>query len=335
MKEYETFIQHSILNYRKYVPTPVECKQIKLDGVERYIYGKLTSRKFRSKAVPKRLARFIKSVVRNAVKRNEPIHITIPFGGYKKYQFDTAPHIDWSEVFNIKWLIDYLSPIVSVYKPGVILNYYSDEIFMTRMNKISQSDIDIYNNEMEAMCNYFSDITPDNLEIQYSKIRDEISYDELHRRFDRIIAELKVKWDEVDEVTKKTRLTKSKRNFNGNLANLSHDQKQEVLVNSTLVHDAFIFGDWDYDVHWAFESHMIPIGFRYTGDWGIPIYSAKGSVVQFWVGRGVLEERGERLIPRIYTLEQLKLVDDLITHETISVFPSFPGLSTIPVLTLR
>lgn len=328
----EEFIHKKVFSFSQHKLTKEEEKMIQLNGVEKYIYSKIASTKYRSKKVPKKLAGFIRSIIKLAIEKGEQITISVPFGGYKKWQYPSAPNVDWAEVFNIRYLIEYLSPISAVYKPGVVLHYFSDEIFISRMNDISQTDIDTYNNEFANLCNHFNELTPKKLQVKFSKIRDFISQKELMKRLDKAIEKLELEWHTLAEEVKKARLAKSERNFKCDLSKQTQKEKYEILKQSTLVHDAFIFGDWDEGVHWAFESNMIPIGFRYTGEWGIQLRSSRGSAVQFWVGYGVLEKRDGKFIPRIYSYKKFKQVEKQLCNVKVS---SNHPLIKLPVLELE
>mgnify|MGYP001609901814 CR=1 FL=1 len=128
-------------------------------------------------------------------------------------------------------------------------------------------------------------------------------------------------------------MKKSERNYKGDLSKLREAEKDKILLESTLVHDAFIFGDWDRDVSWAFDELMIPVGFRYTGSWGIHLKSTRSSTVQFWIGIGSIIERNGEYIPTSFTYDQYLKVKPKLNYHEISLFPSsFKNLSKIAIL---
>lgn len=288
----------------EYRLTEKDRKMIEIERIDVYILNKLKSTKYVGSKMPKVLFDTVEKVVREAVKENQPIHVTVPFGGYKKAQYDSAPHIDWAEVFNVIQLRAYLTPIVQAYKPGIILDYFSDEIFVSRMNNISQEDLEIYNKEFIELVKVMNNYTKNNMIIKFSKIRDQITSEELHKRFDKAIVNLREGWEKLSKEERDYRINKSGRNYDGDLSNLSKEEKYDVLLNSTFVHDSFIFGDWREGVPWAFGDDMVPVGFRYTGDWGIHLKSSRSSTVQFWVGKGMLKKKDDKYIPTILTYNQ-------------------------------
>ncbi len=287
-----------------YQLTKKDRKQVKFEGMDEYIFHKIKSSRYTGSAIPPELAEKVRDIIRDTVNNNKPIHISIPFGGYKKPQFSSAPHLDWAEVFNTIQLREYLTPIATAYPPGVVIEYFSDEIFVSRMNNIPQSDLDLYNGEFASLIKFMNKFTTKNMIFRFSKIRDQITFEELHRRFDREMVKLRKDWNSLTEVEKSFRLRKAERNYNQDLSSVSKQERHELLLNSTLVHDAFIFGDWDHGVSWAFADDMIPVGFRYTGTWGVHIKSSRSSTVQFWVGKGGMRIHDDCPISTILTYKQ-------------------------------
>lgn len=331
---YEKHLQDLIFSNKEYNLTNEDEKTIRYEGIDKYILKKLLSSKFRTSKVADILQKRIEDIIDYSIENFLPIHISVPFGGFKKWQLPSYPEVDWAELFNIVLLINWLLPIASGYNKGVILDYYSDEIFISRMNNIPQVDLDIYNNQFETILKLFSKTLPGNFKLKFSKIRDQISQEELLKRFDLAIIKLRDEWEDLPESVQKERLQKSERNYKKDFNDFPKEEKYSELLESTLIHDAFIFDpNWEKDVPWAFDKDMIPVGFRYTKTWGLPIKSSQSSAVQFWVGFGVLLEKDNDLISSILTYSQLKQEEQNLNFKTINLFdPSFKNLQTIPVL---
>ena len=155
----DTFIRNLITKPNEYILSEGEEKTIQFEGVEKYIYNKLTSSKYRASSLPISLNDTIKQTIHQSVLHGRPIHISIPFGGYKKHQLPTYPNPDWSEVFNIIYLRDYLLPIANAYPNGVVLEYFSDEVFVSRMNNIPQKDLDSYSNQFQMIVAWINQYT--------------------------------------------------------------------------------------------------------------------------------------------------------------------------------
>ena len=329
-------ISDYLIKLIKTIPNAFEAKEeheaSKNDSIEDIIYNKLISRKFRTKVIPPELEQKVKMKIRLSVKEQKPLHFTVPFGGYKLWKFPTYPGPDFAELFNLIQMRLYLSRIAHYYKPGVILEYWSDEIMVSKMNNYPQVDLDVYNNTFEAMINWFNNFLPNNFQILFNKISNVISYDEYQRETDRYVKSYKASWDEVPEEQRRIRLEKAERNYKGDLSILSKLEKDDLLLDSALRHDAFIFGDWDKDNPWAFEEHMIPIGFQYTNTWGIPVKSSASSMTQFWVGMGVIKQRDSSFFLSILTYKQyLDIKNNLIFKEVEGIPKEFIQLQKIGI----
>ena len=324
-------VQNFIDDYVKHIPvytqSSSDLKKLQFSGLKSLIYDKLTLSKYRSSTIPVELQQKTREKINYCVTSNLPIHITVPFGGYKKWQLPTAPHIDFSEVFNLLQLREYLAPIAAIYKNGVILEYFSDEIFVSVMNNIPQVDIDIYNNEFVILIDFLKPYFPKNFQCKFSKIRDFISPEEIFKRFDEIKKDLREKWKSLNHDEQQRRLSKARRNYKG-------DADEQTIFESNLTHDAFIFGDWDAGIPWAFDKDMIAIGFRYTKTWGIPLMSSRSSATQFWVGTGAIKVINKECVPTIITYEQYLKTTPLLKTCVVSLFPkTLPALQQLPVIT--
>lgn len=333
MNEYTKYLKNQLEDYsRLTILSAEEQKQITFEGVVAFIIKKINSNKYKGSKYPTAIAEKVKTIVTEAVARSKPIHFSVPFGGFKKWQYETYPSIDWAEIFNIIQLRNFAIEIAKGYEPGVIIQYVSDEVFVSRMNNMPQEDLDKYNNLFNLAIAYVQQFTPSNVMLRYTKIRDEISQKEVLLRFEKGISELRAKWDELPLEDREKRIEKTKRNLKIDESKFTKEELQEKYLDSTLVHDAFIFTDWEQGVPWAFRSDMIPVGFRYTGTWGINLMSSPTSSVQFWVGFGVLEQRGDNYLQRILTYNQFKDVEKSIKYEKCEALPSIFGLEKIPVL---
>ncbi len=317
----QEYLQQLITTIPAYSLLEKEQKTIQFEGIEKYIYQKISSSKFKASSIPLELDIKIKQNIHQSVTENLPIHFTIPFGGYKKWQLPSYPLPDWAELFNLILMRDYVAPIAAAYQPGVIIEYFSDEIFISRMNNYPQADLDQYNAEFKNLVTWFSQYLPKNVTIKCSKIRDQISQEELMKRFDVSIEKLRTEWNTLSNNEQQYRLNKSLRNYKADLSTLPVDEKNKILLESTLVHDAFIFGDWETGVPWAFGEKMIPIGFRYTGTWGLHLRSSASSTVQFWIGIGALKKHTGGFSPTILTYQQYLQKNASLRKSAIELIP--------------
>ena len=314
-------VEKYLENLVKTVPLCTLPNNTKTNQTEQTIFRYLTSTKFRTISLSSELEKKVKAKIHLCVSKNKPLHLTVPFGGYKLWKFPTYPNPDWSEVFNLIQLRKYLTPIANFYNPGIILEYWSDEITVSKMNNYPQKELDSYNTDFAEIIKWFSDYLPDNFQIKFSKIRDQISYQKFWTLADKYIEKNRSKWHQVPEKERKFRLKKSERNYKGDLAKLSEREKNEILLYGALCHDAFIFGDWKKDTPWAFDKHMIALGFRYTKSWGIPVMSSRSSYCQFWIGMGALIKKNKEFLPTILTYQQYLTKKDSLQKRSCQYIP--------------
>ncbi len=328
-----SFLKQLIETVPDYEVSPDEKKRIQFEGIEKFLYAKLTSSKFKAAALPQEFQQKVKEKISYCVNNSLPIHITIPFGGYKKWQLPTAPLPDWAEVFNFVLVRDYLAPIAKIYKHGVVLEYFSDEIFIAPMNNYPQKDLDQYNEQFEELISYLKDFLPPKFVAKCSKIRDFISQEEILKRFEQAYRKLQGDYESLSPKEKQVKMAKTERNYQGDLRDLSENERQRILFGSYLIHEAFTKYDWDLDIPWAFDKDMIALGFCYTGSWGIHLRSSTSSTVQFWIGTGTLLKRADRFIPTILTYEQYQKSQKVLKQEAVTLFPEkFSNLQSVALL---
>ena len=77
---------------------------------------RLFAKKFRKYAIAPDVKVSVNEKLNNIISKKLPLTFVPSFGGYKHWWCPTYPTIDWAEIFNIKFMLEYLSPIFSNYK---------------------------------------------------------------------------------------------------------------------------------------------------------------------------------------------------------------------------
>ena len=133
------------------------------------IRTKLLSKKFRKlKATPACLEA-IDRVVKRAVTTDTPIVFSTLFGGNKLWRFDEAPEVDWAELFNLFYYIEWAKTIAAAHKPGVILDYYSQDISVATLNNVPRTETDQYSASYRAMAGWLKPYLPPGVQIRYRR----------------------------------------------------------------------------------------------------------------------------------------------------------------------
>lgn len=122
-------------------------QKICLDQLVRII----VARPWRRSAVDPATLIDIKRKVCNAVFANHPIEFSVPFGGYKSWRLESAPHLDWAEVFWIDYLIQFSKRIEAVYPPGVIISFTFFSGLIEWVNHLPDHFQNIYITEFKSL----------------------------------------------------------------------------------------------------------------------------------------------------------------------------------------
>ncbi len=321
----QDFIENLIRNDINYSLTNEDQKTIQFEGIEKFIYKKLNSGKFRATKTSDDYDRVVKEKISLCLSKNIPIHLDLSTGATKNPNSVTAPGIDWAEVFNIALLREFLRPISAAYAPGVNLDYFSVAMFEEKVNHISNEDVALYDRQFSELVNYFQNYFPNNFRLQYKRLSDISPKEKVFSAMDRGIEELGKNWDKLPEATRQEKLMRAERNikFEENVEN-----KEEIILNSALAHDAFCNECWTDEVSpiW-YEKDDISLGHRYTTGWAIHVRSAQASTVNFWSGVGVLVEKGKGFITSVLSPKQFEELKPKIRKETVGIFGHNPILA--------
>lgn len=327
-----TFLKNLIATAPEYALSDAEQKTIQFEGIDTFIFNKLTSTKYRCSSLGEDLAGLIKTAIKVNTAARKPIQILLPFGAYKLWKLPTQPYPDWAEVFNIVQMREYLAPIASAYEHGVTLTYFSVELFVERNNHIPQKDLDEYQKEFVKLIQYFQRYLPRNLSIEFKNLREDVSQEKALAAVEKKIVELRKDWDTVSTEEKEQKIKRAKVNCKVEKTDPNYD---EIIKEAVHVHDAFSSECWAPEGYspWDYNDGIISLGHSYTTGWGIHVKSSKSSRVIFWVGIGALEKRDKFYLPTILSYEQFKKMNGIIDFEEIELFgKSFTNLKQIPIL---
>jgi hypothetical protein len=304
-------------------------KTVVHEGVERFIFNKLNSSKFRAQKTEESYEEKILEKIHLNVTHNKPIHLSLPFGATKNPYLPTAPGIDWGEVLNIAYLRSYLAPIAKAYKYGVILEYISVAVFEEKVNHIPLKDSALYDKEFTKLIKFYQKYLPANFELKYSRVSDNFKKKEIERVLEIKKNELRKDWNKQSKEVISQKLFRASRNCIYDHENKNNDS---ILLESALGHDAFCSECWTTDASPWDKKNMITLGHNYTNGWAIHVRSTPGSSVNFWSGVGVLEKRGEEFLATVLSPLQYKDVAKKMKVEKINLFKGYTNLNGVLVL---
>jgi hypothetical protein len=315
----QSYLDGRLKSCSHYIMSESDREYLMKQGMEAYLFKKLTSKKFRRTKLPPLCEQRIKNAIEQAVQNNKPIQIILPAGAYKLWSLPSAPEADWAEFFTLAHILSYISPILTAYKPGVQLHFYLFTYLMQKSNNISEADINRYISSFQKIIDMFTPSTPHNISIKI--VTDAHFYDSqtYFRMLENVSNEAKILFEEFP-IEKKEKYLKSSRlniQWEGkeNWTILSDTQKQEKIYQGALYE---VKGGVDFFPkikEWVFDTDKIII-FPQGKPEFLGIGSTKNSVVKHWVGFGILARKNEGFEEQILSPLQLEKVQ-LIPHQVI------------------
>ena len=293
-----------------------------------FLTHKLLAKRFRKQKVHETTYQDIANKVKGSLEQNIPFHFVIPFGGYKHFWNPSHPEPDWAEVFTLRFLYDWVAPILALHRPGAVIEFISEDMILTRMNNYPPGSLDQYSKAFALLLNTFKKSAPKNLDLRFFRLGEKFDKVEIIKQVEDLLPERWKNWEKYSEQEKQMELKRSVRSvfWNGekDLTKLSDEEKQRKIIESRLIELAY------YDIEakpeflgdYYMEQNHIPICFSFglspdnSTHW-ITLGSTYASTVDYWIGRGILEEREDGFINRVVSREQYeKIKDNLKIFET-------------------
>lgn len=283
-------------------------------------------RRYRKYATTQDVKDFVMNRLNNIVSKSLPMVFVPSFGGYKHWWCPTYPKVDWAEVFNVKFLLEYLAPIFNSYKANkVAIKYESEEVILSELNNIPQNGLDVYTHSFKDLLNIFQIIIGDRVELSLVLAREQykemgFSKEKLLARIDEMMPEYYARFDSYSDEDKKRRIEKAKTNFKldgvRDYSNISEKERESLYKWSRVFNEAFLDADYEIRGETFFDDEStIPLLFSFGlgpgGEAWPHIGSSASSMVDFWAGIGILEKRENgSIIPRIISRTQYELIKD-------------------------
>ena len=275
-------------------------KNIGTDNVADLIFKLLMSKKFRKYSVESSYQEHILKVIKNSVAKNEPIKLTLVFGGYKLWRLDEAPEVDWAELFSFIHYAKWLKPITEIYKPGVWFDFYSDDVILNRMNNIPLVETDAYIKSFEQLLSFVKSYLPENLSLTLNRVGNQYNNrDEFNQELEQLMRDLEKDVYSVPLTTEQ--ITTIELNVK-----LAPEQNNDVSWREKvyLIHEAY--SRVSKRRPYYRNDQKIFIITRPIKD-SLAVGTTKRSVVKFWVGAGVVQKEGDDYLPCIYSPKQLEV----------------------------
>ncbi len=211
-------------------------------------------------------------------------------------------------MYYAKWL----KPIVEVYKPGIVLDFASDDMIVERMNNIPPDDTEAYRKSFNDSIKFLERYLPENLKFTFTPISSFYTQEEFEKDLQDKIEKKKIEFNGLPVLDdKKKRMVE----MNVKLKE-GQDKDSQWREKVELIHQAYFAVDKRRPYTRAKDKILV---FPYPLKDGkcIAVGTTKTSVAKFWVGMGVLRKKDDKYIESVLSPSQIKNVE--INEEPISI----------------
>lgn len=265
------------------------------------IYKCLMSSKFRRKAVCDSLKQRIREAIIYNVERNQPINITFLQGCYKLWRFEECPEADWAELFALMYYATWVRSILSIYQPGVIFDFYVDDLIMEKISNYRKDEILAYQYSFQKVMDFVMLYCPNNLHYKITTVSSQYPNE---KDFWNELEIAVANWEKPVNI-KLDKSTKAMIDLNYRpIPNEKHNiyWREEIMC----IHDAHSAMKKRLKYREA-NGKILAMPQHYKGaDSRLFVGSTKNSYVKYWVGVGVLRRKDNSFVPTVLSPQQLK-----------------------------
>lgn len=328
MNKYIEFIKSNLYTFPTYELSADDKKIIQLGQLDKWITKKLLLKRFRKARVEESTRNDIIQKVAISIKENKPIYLIVCFGGYKHFWNPSHPDVDWAELFNLRFMSEFVSPILKAYSPGVILDYESEDVILPLIDNYPEDRLDSYAKSFKKLINIYSKNVPNNFRINYVRSQEQYNTEKLFLRIDEMLPAKWKEWNTLSDKEKSERLHRTPKcimwNGKENWTKLSNSEKQQKLEESKLTNETYYEADFEFRGDYFVGGNHIPLVLSWglcsenVDNW-LTLGSTNSSLVDFWVGRGIFEDRGNKIVPRIVSQNQYKNIRNKLESYNFNV----------------
>lgn len=295
MEQIEDFLYRELNNLSK-----IEFEPVLLGNIEDEIFRILKTRKFRKYAINTELICDIKKAINYDVKNRQPINITFLQGCYKLWRLNEAPEVDWAELFAVEYYVQWIKNILAIYEPGVILDFYVDDLIMERISNYSRTEIITYKNSFQKVLNLVKSFCPKNINFRITTVSSQYnSEQDFWATLNDAIEQNKDKPVVISESLKRTLLL-NYRPINGE--SMDEEQMRDIIMTHN-VHSA-LTKRLEYR---KMPGKILAMPHHYNGCVDrIFLGSTKDSIVKYWIGIGALRMSDDEFSPTVLSPQQLE-----------------------------
>ncbi len=314
----QTHLEKRLKDSTNYLLSTEDKKIIQFEGINTYIYRKVTSGKFRKTSIDPDSQIRVKEAIKLNVENNAPIKFTYPFGGYKTWRVPSYPAVDWAEFMTISYVLRFIAPVSTAYSPGVEIYFSSDDVVIELIDNYPRKALDAYVNSFNKLLGNFKNYLPTNVKLVLKQVvPDYYDKDTYTAELESIAKEMRTAGMTEE---RKAKLAKAfEFNFlrNGKKDLTDEEKYQQQLEELMIYSDAYLKLKKRADFVRGIDKIVL---FSNKISNAIDIGSTNVSKAKFWAGIGVLE-KDKHYYDRILAPTQWETVKNRATFEKVDLIP--------------
>lgn len=236
-------------------------------------------------------------------ENKRPIIFVFGFGGYKNYNSPSFPEVDYSELFHMKYVTEFLWPIIATYKYGVMFEYESEEISI-QFNNVPQETTNKYTISFKKLLDYFVNKVEEQngVKLDYKLVIARDMYDpkDLYKKMEVYYPSMLDEFNKLANEEKEIWLKRARTNFliNGtkDYSDISNEELNHKIIEARVNNECFLAADYDLRIDFWERPNAISL-FGTWGktpcasptDGGLHLKSTRSSNTDFWIGTGVFK----------------------------------------------
>jgi len=238
-----------------------------------------------------------------AFENKKPIIFIFGFGGYKNYNPPLFPEVDFSELFHMKYMTEFLWPIITTYQYGVTFEYESEEISI-QFNNVPQESTDRYTRSFRNLLEYFINKVErvNNVKLDYKLImaRDLYNSNDLYIKMKEYYPAMLEEFNKLSSVEKEVWLKRARTNYltkgTEDFTTINKEELDNKILEARINNECFLAADYELRVDFWERPNAISL-FGTWGktpcasptDGGLHLKSTKSSNTDFWIGTGIFK----------------------------------------------
>ena len=236
-----------------------------------------------------------------AFQNKKPIIFVFGFGGYKNYNSPSFPEVDYSELFHMKYMTEFLWPIITTYQYGVTFEYESEEISIQFKYTISfRKLLEYFINKVEEQ---------NNIKLDYKLViaRDMYDPNDLYEKMKEYYPTMLEEFNKLSSDEKEIWIKRARTNFlikgTENFTALKDEDLDNKILEARINNECFLAADYDLRIDFWERPNAISL-FGTWGktpcasptDGGLHLKSTRASNTDFWIGTGIFKLDNENKI---------------------------------------